>query len=106
MTAQDSRSVLELTYSVDELAVIADLLGVERIPGSPDPDSVTAEAKGAAARALVARGVLEIVDSDAVEIRQPHATVLSLVCDGSDRAAMAVSGGLCRIRVPLDGPER
>jgi hypothetical protein len=72
--------LFECDFSIDELAVLADLLEIPALPGV-DPDmEVPDEAKGAAARGLLARGVV-VADGarGTVEITQPYATMIATV---------------------------
>jgi hypothetical protein len=80
MTVDDDDVLFECDFSVDELAVLADLLEIPALPGV-DPDMIVPdEAKGAAARGLLARGVV-VADGakGTVEITQPYATMIASV---------------------------
>lgn len=66
-------------FSEDELGVLAMLLGAPRLPGGVEAEPGDA-GRAAAARGLVARGVLVVrPDDGAVEVRQPWASMLSVV---------------------------
>ena len=67
---------LAVRYTVEELAVIADLYELDALPGLT-PVELSDEARGLATRTLLARDVLFIRDDDALEITQPHATFLA-----------------------------
>ena len=72
--------LFECDFSVDELAVLADLLEIPALPGG-DPDlEFSEDAKAAAARGLLARGVV-VANGPAgtVEITQPYATMIGIV---------------------------
>jgi hypothetical protein len=72
--------LFECDFSVDELAVLADLLEIPALPGG-DPDfEFSEDAKAAAARGLLARGVV-VANGPAgtVEITQPYATMVAIV---------------------------
>jgi hypothetical protein len=73
-------TLFDCDFSIDELAVLADLLEIPALPGG-DPDAeVPEEAKAAAARGLLARRVI-VADGAAgsVEITQPYATMIGIV---------------------------
>ena len=99
--------LVEITYSTDELAVLADLLDAPSLPGAPPFDEVGPAARAAAARGLVARGVLRVLPEDAVEVLQPHATMLTLALQSDDaRGGLSVHpmGALCTYRLADPGP--
>jgi hypothetical protein len=92
--------MFECDFSVDELAVLADLLEIPALPGV-DPDmEVPDDAKGAAARGLVARGVV-VADAarGTVEITQPYATMIATVLFAT--VARAGESGLAFVRDDL-----
>lgn len=78
-----------IAFTVDELAAIASLLNLPFFPGVADPsDSDANEQPGDAAvaagsRSLLARRVVEIVDSDegTLRINQPFAALFEVVLD-------------------------
>ena len=76
MTAEP---LFECAFSIDELNVLADLLEIPALPGG-DPDfKMTEDAKAAAARGLLARGVVVANGpTGSVEISQPYATMISI----------------------------
>jgi hypothetical protein len=100
----DAELRLEMTYTVDELAVLAELLQTDALPGAPVPEEVGPAAKAAAARSLVARGVLAVLEDDAVEVLQPHATLLAKAVDPKDDELTVTSTGALTTYA-LDLPE-
>lgn len=81
MTMVDElQQVLEINYTVEELAVIADLYDLDTLPGIAAVQ-LSAEARGLATRCLIARGALRMPATGGVEIPQPHATLLSGLLD-------------------------
>ncbi len=66
-------------YSTDELALLADLLEVDALPLGPSGSSLSDEVRAAVSRGLVARGVLNILGPDEVELTQPHASIFGVV---------------------------
>lgn len=71
-------------YTSEELAALAELLGLDHFPGISDgpwklPPSAREAALSTASRSLVARHVIELTDGDGqLEVAPPHATVLTL----------------------------
>jgi len=74
--AGTSEPALAVRYTVEELAVIADLYDLDALPGLT-PVALSDEARGLATRTLLARDVLFIRNDDALEVTQPHATFLA-----------------------------
>jgi len=83
-----SQPLFECDFSVDELAVLADLLEITALPGGDPGAELSEGAKAAAARGLLARGVRRSPTGQAgsVEITQPYATMIGIVIvrEGSD----------------------
>ena len=74
--AGTSEPALAGRYTVEELAVIANLYELDALPGLT-PVALSDEARGQATRTLLARDILIIRDDDALEVTQPHATFLA-----------------------------
>lgn len=92
-------ALFECDFSLDELAVLADLLEIPALPGV-DPDvALPPDAKAAAARGLLARRVV-VADGAAgsVEITQPFATMIAMVMF----AAEVLADDVGRLRYETD----
>lgn len=94
--------LFECDFSIDELAVLADLLEIPALPGVDPEMIVPDEAKGAAARGLLARSVV-VADGakGTVEITQPYATMITTVLLAEDVSVL--EGGACHYH--FDGYE-
>lgn len=73
----------QIRYTIEELAVLADLFDLESLPGVP-PVELNMELRSLATRCLIVRGVLRMPDDGGVEVAQPHATLLSFLMDSKD----------------------
>lgn len=67
-------------YTIEELAVLADLLDLESLPGV-FPIEMSLELRSLATRCLVARQVVRMPDDGGVEVTQPHATLIAGMLD-------------------------
>jgi hypothetical protein len=80
MTVTDKPSTVaplfEVSYTSEELAVLADLYDLETLPGV-QPLEMALDLRSLATRCLVARGIVVMPGDGGVEITQPHATLLA-----------------------------
>lgn len=76
----ESEALLGARYTVEELAVLADLYDLESLPGTPAIE-LSMDLRSLATRCLIARGVLRMPDDGGVEVTQPHATLLAGIFD-------------------------
>lgn len=85
MTATDhvtAEPLLGSRYTIEEVAVLADLYDLESLPGTP-PVELSMELRSLATRSLIARGVVQMPDGGGVEVAQPHATLLAGIFDAT-----------------------
>jgi len=68
--------LFEVHYTVEELAVLADLYDLESLPGV-EPIEMSLDLRSLATRCLVVRGIVVMPDGGGVEITQPHATLIA-----------------------------
>ncbi len=80
MTITDKPStavpLFEVGYTVEELAVIADLYDLESLP-AVEPIEMSHDLRSLATRCLVVRGIVVMPHDGGVEITQPHATLIA-----------------------------
>jgi len=79
----DHDVMVQMRYTIEEMAVLADLFDLESLPGVPAVE-LTLELRSLATRCLIARGVLQMPADGGVEVTQPHATLLSFLMDAGD----------------------
>lgn len=81
MTVIESvQPAFEVRYTIEELAVLADLFDLPSLPGVT-PIEMSLDLRSLATRCLVARQIVRMPDDGGVEVTQPHATLIAGVLD-------------------------
>jgi hypothetical protein len=70
-------------YTVEELAVLAELLEAESLPGCP-PASLSTSTRSLATRSLIARNIVSLPVGGAVELLEPHASLIKILFDATE----------------------